>query len=460
MDEDTGEWSQTKKVFASDGRTGDQFGCAVSISSDYFVVGARSKTAVGGESFAGAAYVYELSGTWTEIDKLENVNESSIIGNNFGHSVCIENDHIIIGSPEARGGKGVVDIFRRTRGWSHLKKLLLESLYVPDDRFGYSVSIFSSIAAIGSIEDNDVAPNAGAAYVYEDPEVVLRLAQQFDIDGEFVPSKASMYLKRIGKNDRDYFLINNSSENVIDVTNFKDITSGLNKVYLGDTISNFTGSGYMILESNSNSTFDVINYPIRASEDDTFDLWIRCISLQSNNFSVDILLDGNLSKTIDVEINDPSISEWTWVSTTMVIPDTSTHILGIKIKERQAAIDKIYIDADSMAPYNRGPDYSLSPYVTTHVKLYKSNSKNSPTDALFVYDYKNTIDHIVVDDWYNFNIKVMDNNHGFTEPSDFIGDYYIVLSSSGGSYNNFIVWEFVDNDEYLSFPSAIRFNYR
>jgi hypothetical protein len=284
----------------------------------------------------------------------------------------------------------------------------------------------------------------------------LRLAQEFSVDGEFVPSKATVYLKRNGNNVNNFWAIYNDRENVIDATNFSTITGGNNKVYLDDTTNGFTGNGYMVLDGSSQSTFDTVNYPIRALGDDTFNLWIRGISLQSNYFKADILIDGNLSKTIDIEVNEPSVLDWLWVPTTIVIPDTASHTLGIRIKESKAAIDKIYIDVADLVPITTGPDYTLSPYVTTHVKLYKSNSKGSPTDQLFVYDYKNTIDHIVADDWYNFDISLMDNGHGFTSSADFVGNYAIVLSTSGGNFDNFITWEMVDNDEYLSSPSSIK----
>ena len=50
----------------------------------------------------------------------------------------------------------------------------------------------------------------------------------------------------------------------------------------------------------------------------------------------------------------------------------------------------------------------------------------------------------------------MDSNHGYTTSDMFVGSYAIVMSSSGGDYNNFVVWEMVDNDEYQANASAIK----
>ncbi len=295
----------------------------------------------------------------------------------------------------------------------------------------------------------------------EDFSVKLRLAQEFSVDGEFLPSKATVYLKRNGSNFADYWPIYNTRKNVIDATNFSTITDAENIVYFSDEIEDFTGNGYMIVDGipdpslNVGSlTYPVINYPIKAIEEDTFYFWMRVTSTESNIFQAEILIDGNISKTISTIISNPSGDSWSWVSTTIVLPDTSEHILGIKIKEKGAAVDKIYIDTNDVIPYIVGSEYSFSPYVTVHMKVYESNEK--PINPLFIYDYKNTIDDIVIDDWYNFNIKVMNSNYGYIEASDFSDSYFLVMSTSGGNFDNFIIWEMVDNDEYLSLQSAIR----
>ena len=61
-----------------------------------------------------------------------------------------------------------------------------------------------------------------------------------------------------------------------------------------------------------------------------------------------MLIDGNVSKTISTLIDNPSDGlEWSWVSTTLVLPDNRDHTLGIRIKENGVAIDKIYIDVEN-----------------------------------------------------------------------------------------------------------------
>ena len=55
------------------------------------------------------------------------------------------------------------------------------------------------------------------------PEVRLRLAQEFEVNQEFLPSKASVYLKRVGENINDYWSVSNTVPTVIDATNFSTI---------------------------------------------------------------------------------------------------------------------------------------------------------------------------------------------------------------------------------------------
>jgi len=450
---DTNLWELTQTILASDGAINDEFGVSVSASGNYFVVGARYKDSSSGDINSGAAYVYKYTTTWYEVDKLSGIDENNPAGDHFGESVYINGDYIIIGSPAARN-IGVADVFYKKRGWGHLKKITGGDSS-SEDNFGNAVSISGRFLIVGGAYNDEAASNAGAVYLYDDPPVRLRLAQEFDVNAEYLPSKATVYLKRVGKNNSDYWGIYNTTKTVIDATNFLTITSKDNIVIFSDELDDFTGNGYMILKDSSFSNFSVINYPIRAIQSDTYNLWIRCLSSNSERFKADILIDGEISKTIDQVVNNPSIPEWAWVNTTIVLPDTREHVLGIRIKEDEAAIDKLYIEADSTIPYGEGPDYIISPYLTIHMQVY--NSGEAPVSSLYMYDYKNTITQVVQDDWYNFDIRVLDDNHGYTSMSDFEGSYYLVMSSSGSTHDNFVVWELVDNDEYNISPSAIKF---
>ena len=97
-------WGQVKKLTAADGRKGDWFGTAVSLSGDTFVVGAPEAD-VAGKSDQGAAYVFyrDLSGAdaWGQAAKLTAVDGAA--GDYFGNAVSVSGDRLIVGAPFADG---------------------------------------------------------------------------------------------------------------------------------------------------------------------------------------------------------------------------------------------------------------------------------------------------------------------------------------------------------------------
>ena len=396
--------------------------------------------------------------TWEVIDSTKTKQVTSNILAT-GALPAANGDYIIVGSPAARLNKGVADVFYKKRSWGHLKKIV-GSDTAADDDFGTSVSVSGRFIAVGS-PDNESATTGGSVYIYEDPSVNLRLAQEFEVVRQFIPSKASVYLKRVGENISNFWPIYNTTKTVIDATNFSTITKEENRVIFNDTIADFTGNGYMVLDEDNPSFSDldndVVNYPVRAIDPGTYNLWIRCINTVNDNLEIEVLIDGNVSKTINTLIDNPSDGlEWSWVSATLVLPDNRDHTLGIRIKEIGVAIDKLYIDFSSDTPHTEGPDYIQAPYLTAHMKVYDS-LKGEPGVPLYIYDHKNSITEIIQDDWYNFDIKVLDDTHGYTVSNDFSENYYLVMSVSGSNTSNFITWELVDNDEYNAPSSAIKF---
>jgi hypothetical protein len=216
----------------------DQFGESISASGDHFVVGASLKDNSIGEVNSGAAYVFKYSTSWFEVDKLVSVDEANPEGDHFGESVYINGDHIIVGSPAARLNKGVADVFYKKRSWGHLKKIL-GSDTAADDAFGTSVSVSGRFIAVGSPNEDTAASNAGAVYIYEDPSVHLRLAQEFEVNSEYLPTKASAYLKRVGENTSNFWAIYNTQKTVIDATNFSTIDSVIDPSFVSLTDSTY-----------------------------------------------------------------------------------------------------------------------------------------------------------------------------------------------------------------------------
>jgi len=276
--------------------------------------------------------------------------------------------------------------------------------------------------------------------------VSLRLGQIFDVKGLFHPTKVSAYLKRVGVNTAIYFALTEDAV-VIDATNFSTITQNDHKLIFDDRTSGFTGNGFLqVKEFQSFGQYAIANYNIKSDEARKYNLYLRGYN-DSGSFKASILMDGIVIETIDVSV----ASGWQWFSSSFVLPDIDQHALGVRLEENNDALDKIYIRRASANPSGDGPDHTASPYVNIHVQIYETKD-GEPSDPLLIYDWKTTLDEIITDDWYNFDINPISSSVSIK----FNSTYAVVLSATGGDDKNFVIWELVDNDEYLVQPSAIK----
>ena len=91
-----GALAQKQKLTASDGTTGDFFGYSVSLSGDRVLVGAQWDDEDGNRS--GSAYVFErVGGTWVEQQKLTASDGGAV--DDFGRAVSLSSDQALIGTP-------------------------------------------------------------------------------------------------------------------------------------------------------------------------------------------------------------------------------------------------------------------------------------------------------------------------------------------------------------------------
>ncbi len=159
-------WQERQQLFSGERREEeqDQFGIAVAISDDTIVVGAladRIGGPVGGNFEQGSAWVFRRSGAvWDEETMLLASDGAEL--DQFGSSVGIHNNTIIVG---AHGPSGIQAAYVFTRSlalWSEQQKL------TPSDEqaagFGFSVGISGDTAVVGALQTNS---NQGAAYVFE-----------------------------------------------------------------------------------------------------------------------------------------------------------------------------------------------------------------------------------------------------------------------------------------------------
>lgn len=162
-------WSQSAKLTASDGAARNHFGLSVALDGPTALIGAYGAT-VNGNSFQGAAYVFQNSGgTWSQTAKL--TASDGAASNYFGRSVALFGDTALIGANGANvnnnPSQGAAYVFIKSDGsWSQAAKLTASD-GVQDDQFGSSVAISGDIALVGAdfatVNDHD---SQGAVYMF------------------------------------------------------------------------------------------------------------------------------------------------------------------------------------------------------------------------------------------------------------------------------------------------------
>jgi hypothetical protein len=160
------DWIQQARLTASSPAVGDQFGSDVSISGDNAIVGADRNDYNG--PWSGAVYVFQRTNAgWIQQDML--VPSDGRGGDRFGCAVSISGNYAIIGSywdDDNGTSSGSAYIFRQdATGWIQEAKLTASD-GAKDDWFGNAVSISGNYAIVGAVLDNDNGTNCGSAYVF------------------------------------------------------------------------------------------------------------------------------------------------------------------------------------------------------------------------------------------------------------------------------------------------------
>src|SRR5262245_8555410 len=160
-------WTLQQKLTANDGADGDQFGHAVALSGDTLVVGANGDD-VGGNGNQGSAYVFTRNGVvWTQRQKLTAVGIDGLAGDNFGASVSLSGQTVVVGAPGVNNSQGSAYVFRFNGSvWTQQAKLSAND-GAAGDFFGYALALDGDTLAVGA-EDDTIGANArqGSAYVF------------------------------------------------------------------------------------------------------------------------------------------------------------------------------------------------------------------------------------------------------------------------------------------------------
>jgi hypothetical protein len=160
---DGNTWIEQAKLAANDAVEFSQFGGAIALEGDTAAVGARYDSAN-----AGAVYVFARQGNqWMQQAKLTPRDAAS--GQEFGGAVALDGDLVAVGAmADAQGGynAGAAYVFARTgQGWAEQAKVMSDVPH-PGDLFGFAIAIDGETVVVGAPFEDDVAMDAGAAYVF------------------------------------------------------------------------------------------------------------------------------------------------------------------------------------------------------------------------------------------------------------------------------------------------------
>jgi hypothetical protein len=165
-----GLWKQQAKLTADDRAEDDRFGYAVSLSGDIAVVGALydDRNDDDKDENSGSAYVFVRGedGLWTQKAKLTADDASADEG--FGCSVSADKKTILIGANRKQNtwaGAAYVFVQADDGTWIQQAKLAVDD-GTYQARFGSSVSLSGNTALIGSFYDSAAEDKSGSAYVF------------------------------------------------------------------------------------------------------------------------------------------------------------------------------------------------------------------------------------------------------------------------------------------------------
>lgn len=170
FDAGSGSWIEEQKLVASDGEDGDDFGESVSIDGDIALIGAKKDGENYIQS--GSVYMFRFdsgSGSWTEEQKIPSPNGNWSVW--FGFSVSVSGEAALIGAQQDGDGPvhgGAAYVFRYDSGsgtWIEEQKLISSDI-ADNDHFGECVSLSGDVALVGAYEDDDYGDKSGGAYVF------------------------------------------------------------------------------------------------------------------------------------------------------------------------------------------------------------------------------------------------------------------------------------------------------
>ena len=355
-----GSWTQQKKLSASDGATGDNFGYSVGIDGNYAIVGAPYDDDNGIDS--GSAYIFTLNtsekviGNWfyisTSLEESSKLTASNAaVGDSFGLSVGISGDHAIVGAyanDDNGTDSGSAYIYtRKINGIWMQNNILTASDATAGDYFGVSTAIDGNYAIIGAMGDSNSGSFSGSAYIYR---------QQ--IDGSWIQNSI---ITAHDAAEGDYF---GSSVSISDDyavvgawgNDDNGTTSGAAYVYTRQIDNSWTQSSKLI--ANDARTYDYFGVSVSVSDDHTI---VGAYLTDESGTDSGSAYSFTLRQAITHNENAPIVKN-------LVVSDLDGDTLSYSLSGEDSHL--FSIDSNAQLSFIKAPDYE-SPNDSDSDNIYK-----------------------------------------------------------------------------------------
>ncbi len=150
-----------RQLVGAEVANGFEFGFSVAVCGDIAVVGAPQDNASG--PISGAVYVFNLR-NGRQLLRIEA--ETPIASSQYGRSVAVSHDHILVGAPQPGSGTGRAYLVDRVTGEELWEITAADA--ASGDRFGWSVALCGNLGMVGApLGDSDTVVNCGSVYLYD-----------------------------------------------------------------------------------------------------------------------------------------------------------------------------------------------------------------------------------------------------------------------------------------------------
>ncbi len=163
------EWQEIAILVSSESNPGQNFGFSLDVLDDRLLIGAPGDDEGGLK--VGAVYVFDfVAGSWSETDKL--VASDPLESSGYARCVALDHDTAVVGAWGATGGggasTGAAYVFETNGGSWHETAKLFDPLVTTDfHNFGYAVDISQDTLLVGAIFHDGAWVDSGAVYVGE-----------------------------------------------------------------------------------------------------------------------------------------------------------------------------------------------------------------------------------------------------------------------------------------------------